>query len=237
MTMTSTAKVLIYLNLALSLAFAFWAIGWYSNHVDWTDAKTGEFARRAERIKELSTARDRVDVRYQTALAAVAQEEKRIPELEAWYKAELESLRTGNQAPQDPLFANGELQSDAKGLPRMGPVQNAAKKEIAGLGSLERLNKIYAQRQDEIKAVGQEIDQLVAQESKLSEEIGDGRAAGLRAELAAQQSEVKKSQSEQEFLEPLLYNRLVELQILKKRHAALEARLKELTGVRVAERP
>jgi hypothetical protein len=237
MSMTRTAKILIYLNLALSLAFAFWAMSWYYNHVDWTDAKTGEFSRRAERIKEFEAARNRADARFQSALAAVAQEEQRIPELEAWYKAELESLRAGTQAPRDPVFAGGELQVDAKGLPRMGPVQNAAKKEIAGLGSLEKLNKIYAQRHEAIQAVGQEIDKLLAQESALSFEIGDGKAAGLRAELAAQQSEVRKSQSEQEFLEPLLYNRLVELQILKKRHAALEARLKELSGVRVAQRP
>jgi hypothetical protein len=236
MSMTKTAKILIYLDLALSLAFAFWAMSWYSNHVDWTDAKTGEFTRRAERIKELDVARNRADARFQSSLAAVGQEEQRIPELEAAYKAELESLRTGNQTPRDPVFAGGELQVDAKGLPKMGPVQNAAKKEIAGLGSLKKLNEIYAKRHEEIQVVGKEIDDLLAQESKLSEQIGDGKAAGLRAELAAQQSEVRKSQSEQEFLEPLLYNRLVELQILKKRHAALEARLKELSGVRVAQK-
>jgi hypothetical protein len=232
--MTRIAKILVFLNLALSLTIACWAIGWYANHVDWTDSKTGVYFQLAERIKDLDTARGRAEARYAKETATLQAREKLIPELRAWYEAELESLRTGNRPPQDPVVVNGEIQLDPKGQPRMGPVLNASKKEIAGLASIAKLDNQYAQRQTEISNVAEEINKLVEQEKALTSEIGNGQAAGLRAELAAQQSEVRKSLHEQETLEPLLYNRLAELEILKKRHAALEARLKELTGTRVA---
>jgi hypothetical protein len=238
--MTRTAKILIYLNLALCLAFAFWAIGLYTNHVDWTDnTKEGKgvFAQRSERIKALGEARIRADARFQAAKTAVAGEEKVRPEFQAWYDNEIQSLRTGKGVPQDPEYVNGEMKLDQKGQPAMGLVRKADKKELPGLGSLATLDKAYQDLQKQIRDVVAEIDKLVEEQKNLTTQIGDGRAAGLRKVLAAEQVEVKKSQDEQEFIEPLLYNRLVELKLLKKRQSALEARLKELGVERVAQKP
>ena len=73
-------------------------------------------------------------------------------------------------------------------------------------------------------------------------EIGDGKQpgagqpAGLRFQWASWQLAEKRSINEQEFVKPLLYNRMVELEILKKRHNALEARLKEVEGAAVTQK-
>ena len=48
--------------------------------------------------------------------------------------------------------------------------------------------------------------------------------------------EEKRSLNEQEFVKPLLYNRLVELQILTKRNEALASRLKEVEGAAVTQK-
>jgi hypothetical protein len=71
---------------------------------------------------------------------------------------------------------------------------------------------------------------VVAEEKRLTEELnGDGKQIkGLRTQVAEQQEERQNSLLEQEYLRPLLYNRLVESQLVLKRQRALESRLREL---------
>jgi hypothetical protein len=236
-------RILLFVNVGLGLTFAYWGIGLYMNHIDWSNQKVGErlgeSAKREAEIKRWTDeALARGATRLDAARQAVRAAEERRPELLAWYRDRLESLRTG--ADKQPVlglvYDKGELKFDNKGYPLLGPVRNLAGQPVPGLENLQAQATAYNERQTQIRQVTQEIAKLAEEERKLTEEIGDGREKGLRAELAAVQRDEQRSQAEQEFLRPLLYNRLVEIQILAKRQKALEARLKELEGARVAQR-
>jgi hypothetical protein len=237
-------RILLFVNVALSLTFAYWGIGLYMNHVDWSNQKSGEnlgeSAKREAEIKRWTDeALARNAARLELARRDVRDAEERRPQLLAWYQERLESLRTG--ADKQPVlglvYDKGELKFDNKGYPLLGPVRNLAGQPVPGLENLQAQATASNERQAQIRQVTQEIDKLAEEQRKLTEEIGDGRDKGLRAELAAVQQDGQRAQAEQEFLRPLLYNRLVEIQILAKRQKALEARLKELEGARVARVP
>ena len=131
----------------------------------------------------------------------------------------------------------GQLDLDPEGYPKLGPVLSSTKQPLAGLAPIEALNQDYAAKHQMFLDVTQEFAKTLDAERQLTEQIGNGRDKGLRAQLAAEQLAEKNSINEQEFIKPLLYNREVEGQLLVKRGKALEVRLKELAGAAVTQRP
>jgi hypothetical protein len=232
--MTTAGKIALLLNIALSIGFAAWGLALYANRVDLTNQKSGEtageYALRDEAIKNL---RDNVVpkamARWSTAVPAVDQLEARRPKLQAWYDEQLKNLREGTKPVQALVFNKGVLQVDAEGVPGLQPLK--------GLASIAALEQTYAQFQEQVAQTTKEITKLVDEERKLTEQIGDGKEKGLRADLAAVQRKEKISQDEEEFLKPLLYNRQAEYSLLMKRQQALEARIKELQGLSLADQP
>ncbi len=239
--MTRVGKIFLFVNLALSLVFATWGFGIYSNYINWTDKKIGdregEFTKRADAIKRVMEARGRAETSWNSFLnppqGLLAVEASR-PKLQARYNELLENLRAGPV--QALVYENGALVKKY-GYPVLGPVLNTAKQPVQGLKSLQALDGDYRQKQKAIQDVTDAIEKQVELEKQLTEEIGDGQEKGLRADLAAVQLAEKRSLDEQEFLKPLLYNRQVEVQLLQRRQQALEARVKELESVKVAKQP
>ena len=239
--MTLLGKISLLLNLALSLGFAIWAFAIYTNRIDWTTTKTsdrtGEFAKRDADLQALRTSLTRGEARVDAARTNVQLEEGRIPMYQAWYKDQLDKLRSGKNPVQALVSVDGKVVLDQDGLPKLGPVLSATKQPVGGLASLEVLNQEYAAKQQAFLETSRELDKVLDAERLLTEQIGNGNDKGLRAQLAAIQLAEKNSLDEQEFIKPLLYNREVEGQLLAKRGRALEARLKELEGVSVTRRP
>jgi hypothetical protein len=246
--MTFMGKILVLVNLALSLGFAFWAFAIYSNRIDWTTTKsadrTGEFAKRDAELQALRAALGRGEANMEEAARNVALAEDRVPKYQAWYKEQLEKLRTGKNPVQALVVKGGKLQLDPDpgapppyGLPQLGPVLSASKQPVAGLASIEVLNQEYAAKHQTFVDVTHELDKVLDGERQLTEQIGNGRDKGLRAQLAVVEHAGTNAIAEQEFIRPLLYNREVEGQLLVKRGNALESRLKELAGAHVARQP
>src|SRR5262249_6920543 len=151
--------------------------------------------------------------RWSTAVPVVDQLEARRPKLQAWYDEQLKNLREGTQPVQALVFNKGVLQVDAEGVPALQPLK--------GLASIATLEQAYAQLQEQVTQTTKDIAKLVDEERKLTEQIGDGKEKGLRADLAGVQLKEKISHDEEEFLKPLLYNRQVEYSLLMKRQQAL----------------
>jgi hypothetical protein len=239
--MTFVGKIMLFLNLALSLGFAMWAFALYTNRIDWTTTKSadrpGEYARRDAELQTLKAALTRGEGRLDVAKGGVQLNEEKIPKFQAWYKEQLDKLRTGKNPVQAVVMKDGRLELDPDGLPKLGPVLSATKQPIAGLATIEALNQDYAAKHQTFLDVTQELNKTLEAERQLTEQVGNGRDKGLRAQLAAEQLAEKNSIDEQEFIKPLLYNREVEGQLLVKRGKALEARLKELAGAAVTRRP
>src|SRR5438445_1955244 len=100
MTLTLAGKIALFANLALSLMFAFWGFGIYSQRVNWTDKKIGdrdgEYAVRDGEIKQLKESRPRVDRRWAESTQGLVHLETLRPQKQDWYKKQIEILRTGD---------------------------------------------------------------------------------------------------------------------------------------------
>jgi hypothetical protein len=243
MSWNTAGRIALFVNLALSLVFAFWGMAVYANRVDWSNQRSGDnvgaYARRDEVIKDL---RDKeaptAGAHWNAASPAMKELEARRPEIQKWYASDLENLSAGNKPVQALVVKKGVTEiNPADGVPVLGPVLDKDGKPIQGLASTETLHQNFMQLQDQITQTANEIGSLVNAEEKLTTEIGDGREKGLRFDLAAEKLEEKKLLDEQEFLKPLLYNRQVEHDLLVKRQKELEARISKLRRVSLAKQP
>jgi hypothetical protein len=230
--MTKTGRILLFVNLALSLVFAFWGFGVYSQRINWTNQKIGdregEYTKRLDQIKRYHEARLRGEANWEAALKPLLTEEANRPRYQKWYADQLENLRTGKVPVLGVVFDKGEIRIGKDGLPVLGPVVDATKKPLEGLKSIKRLNEDYAAKHEAISKVTKEIDELVEQEKKLTEELGDGQDKGLRFRLAEEQRAEQNSEKEQEYIKTPLYNAKVEAQSLADRQKVLETRLRQL---------
>src|SRR5437016_10651194 len=98
--MNVTGRIALFVNLALSLVFAFWGVAIYANRVDWSNQRTGEtageYARRDETVKNLrDTVLPKAIAHWSTLSPVVSQLEDRQPKLQDWYAKDLENLRAG----------------------------------------------------------------------------------------------------------------------------------------------
>ena len=103
--MTPFAKMLVFLNLALSMIFTVWSIGLYSGRVDWAPGKTlggdkiedrpGRLANLKKEIEDYTGRRDLAERRWQIAWPDVIKEEKHRSDNKAWYDNMEAATRTG----------------------------------------------------------------------------------------------------------------------------------------------
>jgi hypothetical protein len=230
--------IALFVNLALSLIFCFWAIAVWANPVNFEAEKK----QRDEIISTLSKLVQPGEQKLQSTRIELTNIVARRPQLQALYAQELENLRTGKGPVQAVVIVKGDVQLDAQGRPVLGPILDSSNQPIAVQGSLSVLDEKYKTTEATIKKVLQDTDSTVKEIAKLTEQIGDGKEpaagmpAGLRYQWASWQLAEKRSLNEQEFVKPLLYNRMVELDILSKRNKALTARLSEIEGAAVTQK-
>lgn len=245
--MTMFGKILVFLNLTLSLVFATWALGVWTQRVDWTDKKKdasderswGKVAVAREEMSRLNGAGDKpgprglAELRWLSAVADVRATEKERGRRQEWYADQLVALDKGTTVKgaaiaepiKRPVYVKGELQLEKDGLPRVEIVPDRGGKPLQARVKLEQDKDIVAadiaKVQGEIKALTIESDKLTEQVRQLFVEIE--RTARTR----------QGSQEEQRYLEQIMYNVRVESELLLDRQKQLEARLTELKAIRV----
>src|SRR5262249_34783806 len=101
-TMTKFGKALVLFNLVFSLLMAVWAIGVFTNRVDFSNTKKpdqvmGLLAQREGRVNEVKDAFRPADAGWTHARAAVYFQESLRPKLTAWYAEQLQNARDGNK--------------------------------------------------------------------------------------------------------------------------------------------
>ncbi len=248
MTKTQLAKILVFVNLVLSLVFASWALGVYTQRIDWgkkaaaADRPAGELARRLEAIDRLGGgsregSRQRAEARWSRAHQYLQALERVRDQNQQWYAQQLQVLFTGmiGGKPIVPpvqalVYNQGVLVVDPLpfGRPQLRPVADRAGQPLPALQSLDQE---YQKTNKEIESTMKTIAGLIQKERELTVVInGEGPRKGLRRQLAEEQAETDKVLAEQEYLRPLFYNRHAEAQLLQERQKALEDRLKELQG-------
>lgn len=232
--MTRLAKILVFVNVAVALLFAYWGVALYTNRVDWkNEAKEHE-----DPIRARQKARAEAEPKWVAAGQQVVFAENLRPQYQKFYAEQINNLLAGNQPVRTIAFRNGQMMFDQQGRPFMEPLGTRKQKELQGLASIDTLQKNYTQLQAQINEVLQEVKNLVANEAQLTAQIiGQNMQKGLRTILAEVQDAERRAHDEQEFLKPLLYNRQVEAQLLTERKERLQKRLKEVQSSSVAREP
>lgn len=241
--MTALGKTLLLINIVLSLTMAALALGIYTNHIDWPGQQTPDksaspYLEARAAVDEAGKAAAVAVGRYDDGHTVVAALEARIPEDAALYAQKLDILR-GQDATGKPVqgriqvltFPAGVRRLDKDGIPLLTWRQPAEP-----LKSVRTLNaEIEATEkkiQDELRT---HQDLVRKQQAHTIELNGDSPTArGLRALLAEEQNARRDAAAELQHLQSFRYNAEVETELLRKRHAALSARLKELRRLGLA---
>jgi hypothetical protein len=114
--MTLFGKILVILNLVLSLFLATWALGVYTQRIDWhskgggPDKIQGEIPKQRDRIDQLWRTLQTAEARWKTANAVAWVPQKQRGPLAKWYAAQLATLETGNNPVKTIVYKDGRLQ-------------------------------------------------------------------------------------------------------------------------------
>ena len=94
--MSRLGKLSLWLNLALAVFFAVWGFGLYSNRMDWK----AESKDRSDQLRTLGAEITKMDPEVEATRPLAVKQDERRPKLNAFYAAQLESLRSGKEKPK-----------------------------------------------------------------------------------------------------------------------------------------
>jgi hypothetical protein len=257
--MTRVGKILVMLNVALSLAMAGFAIGVFRRNIEWsidTNKNAQVTVDQLEQLKDrlvpgagkprfglwddIASAEhqwkfpepDPTVQQQMDAYTRLQKFEATRPVNQKWFDQQLAELEKSKDPLTRPSYKNGKLEFNPRafGQPVMVEAQDKGGQPIARGLNAYRLE--YNDRAASIKAVMEDLDKWIKEDIDLTVKIaGKG---GLRELLAREADKKQRVLAEQDFLKPLLVNSAVESELLFKRQADLEARVKELQSVGVA---
>jgi chromosome segregation ATPase len=239
--MTQTGRVLTYVNLVLALVFTSWAIGLYANAVPWhtppaTDGVRvqGLVEQLKDQITAATAARNAADNRWADATLEVQALEKQRPERQRIYANRIKAARRGNVSGIEPPVQALEFQGESV-KPTGAPVQFDGAPALTFDGYAKAIQdkiKEIADTEDELKKIIDETKALTVQIDGFDPPGGTERITaeqkGLRRRLYEVQKQAEDLRLEQEYLRSPLTTATLDTAQLKKRQAALAARLNEL---------
>jgi len=247
--MTRAAKILILVNMALSVMFLAWSFGLFTQTPPWISYTAGE-EKIVGRIDELKTqlaaladGRDKAEEKWFTATREVIRLTDDIRNRRKFYDAQYKIVETGTD------FQGNEVKPAVQKLEYQGPAMvslltlkatGRPPVQIDGKDALSiaGYKKIIEQQLADIRKKKQDINKTIADTTALTLEIAGtnpGEQAitaaekGLRGQLIDAQALIKNLILEQEYLQTPLTNYRVDLELHKRRQATLEARLRELS--------
>lgn len=197
--MINLGKILVFLNLALSVGMAALALGLYSNRIEWAGAKPNESEGEIQKLNvEIKNQqglfapavhrwnKEKTDLERQEALQARARK---------FYAEKLDLLVKG-KGPGQPIdvlvFKDGKMQLDANGLPVL---QASPDKRLVGRDPQEQELKATDRR---IAEAIEQTGEIMKQEETLTKELNgnQGRPKGLRDLLAEMLAAAKRADEE-----------------------------------------
>lgn len=257
--MTRFGRVLVLLNLALSLMLAAWSFNIYTSGIDWTDRKDtkstpprmGRFAVNAATLDELWKSVPAVQKDWLDGRAALAREEKSLAGERVWYDNEIHYVLVGpakNKGVFDIAIATqddpntgakkGQIVLDEQGFPQLVPIQDPAGKPLQ-LQSLAEYNKEEESILNDIEMLVAQHSANIAEASTLTDKIIGDKGKGIRGLQQRINDEQAKNAdviAELKLVEPQLINTLVEAQLVNKRHGQMMRRIEELKKTKIASK-
>lgn len=251
--MTWFGKILVLLNLVLSLVMAAFALALFTTRIDWSNQKgkdgkpDGELLGRQTQTKELWAVIPQAETRWRTARTGMlALEEGKGPEFKdsrtatrAWYDAELRCLQSGDiggmkRAAMLTVVLDAVRQTtpdDANfGRPKMAPATDRSGKVLKDLDfyNQEEKNLLVA-----IEMERKRLEDAIKEDIKLTELLLGPK--GLQARLVDERVKREDIMMEHGIVKPMLINTYVDSELLLQRRRELERRLEELKKKRAAQ--
>jgi hypothetical protein len=235
--MTFVGKLFLMINLALSLLMALVALAMYTNGIDWSDNRAkgsqppGRLADKLEEVRHLIAAIGPVENTWRAARADLLQREEQRREDHDWYAGELDHLRTKATAarPGRTTVLDKHLpvrDPRNKNRPQMDPTVDRAGQPLLALTEYGR--QLDAARRDNLNVLD-ELKKEIAEDVRLTNLItGVPGKKGLRQLLTEERDKRDGIVAEVDLTRPLFINTVVESELVKKRHEALQERITEL---------
>jgi hypothetical protein len=248
--MTAFGKLLVFCNLTLSLFLMTWALGVWTNRIDFSNAKAtaeqsaGEFAKRDEVLKTLGDGLDPAQRNWRDARGKIADQEARQVADWEFYRAELDHNRTRADKKNpcrtvayadkdnDKLgVRKGQIDLAETGLPKMVNVEVPAGNGLPCLATLD------AEVAKNVEAIALEQDKFIKQTNEATaltqKLVGD---KGLQQRLLDEKQKRENVLAEQKLVGPQRINAYVEYELIGKRNQQLLLRIAELDKIGVAVR-
>jgi hypothetical protein len=254
--MTRFGKILVLLNLTLSLMLAAWAFNVYANSIDWSDKKdkgipVGMFAIHGARLEEAWKGVVPAQSSWQRQRGRLGNVQMRLLQERAWYDQELRHIYVG-KSKDKPIgqvaiaakdddntgIKRGQILLDDQGFPKMEPILDLAGKPLQ-LKSLAEYNQDQDKLLNELAEVMRTHEKQIDEANRLTDLIIGDKDKGLRGLQQRINDEKDKDAevlAERKLVEPLLINTVVEAQLINKRHQQLEKRIEELRKWKVASK-
>jgi hypothetical protein len=238
--MTRLGKILVFVNLVLTLMLAAFALGVFTNRIDWVgtppNQSEGEIKKREAEIATLKEVYTRSVTRWQRESADLPAQIASRQKNQGWYAQQLKAVVEGKGAnqPIDVLvFNNGALQVDGNtGLPVLRQAANPNWLPIRAQ------DEVLAAVDKDVASTAKEIQATITKEEELSK-ILNGVPGGLRSVLADTQEARRASELELQHVKKLRINGKEEAGSLLNRQRQLKARLELLkkNGIEAARLP
>jgi hypothetical protein len=247
--MTLFGKILVMLNVTLSLLLCFWAIGVFTRHIEFSADLSKSAPETVMQVRglqsqlvpenpkpryglwdELSAS----EAHWADASPGLKKAEEWRPRNQKWYASKLVELAKSDVPVKKPGYKDARVEvirndPDNYGLPAM--VEAMDRGGVPLKGKAPYLQE-YDDKQRAITVAMDDLTRYCKDDAELTARIGG--VSGLRDQIAAEVDKRERVLAEQEFLKPLLVNSRVEGELLSRRRADLESRVKELKGVGVA---
>jgi hypothetical protein len=240
--MTQFGKIMVFVTLAFSLLLLGWAVGIYTNRIDWSNTKAtaekaqGELSKREDRLRQVSASRARAETIWADNYLALTKAEAMRRNLGPFYQDELKKLESGPEEVKAVKYENGAVVVNADGKVQFDPF--TVKNDEKDPGSKLQYRKFYvdklAQVEKDIAAEADKLKETVEQEKALTLEIdgdADKKIKGIRQRIQEEQVELEKIKEELQDLKGVEVKARDEELNLQERRQQLRERVKELERI------
>jgi len=239
--MTWAGKILVFANLMFSLGMAAWAMGLYTQRVNWTntskpEAGPGELKKREDRIKDLTSEVAIAERRHAEAKGRLAELHAQRTRNNESYRGYVDHILGGatEQNPaQVPVLVNGQTVPYGPQNPTFPKMEQVKDRTGAPLRSYFAYVADLIKTQQLIDAQSANLAQANKDAEEKTKTIAGTEEMkvlkpGLRQLLENEQAKIARIEAEEERLKPLLVNSYVEIQLLVKRYEQLQGQVKSL---------
>jgi hypothetical protein len=235
--MTLLGKILVFIDVLLSLMALTFAVAVYTNNVDWSDSPpkgekpAGLLNQEKAALKDALAGLPPAQASWTVARGELLRKEEQAGQARDFYAAQLKLVRSDATAdrPAQAVKFEGLQPVPDENNPALLKLEDAKDRAGKNLQSLSAHAASSADTQTKLMDVMTKYQADIEEDRKLTDEIvGEGTKKGLHQRLIDERVKRQGVQEEQNMVRPLLKNAEVDWGLIGKRKEGLDERIAEL---------